>query len=116
MTKALIKPAMVHSTTSVALVYLLALNTLPLVLAAPGLVAKFPLEKREEPIHLPLKHRRSGQQQNIDYGVIADSIRARYGYPTVSSKLSRRASSTTVPIEDQQGDSSYIVTVQVGTP
>ena len=104
-----------HSTTLLVFLYLLALNAFPSTLAAPGLIPS-PV-KREEPIHIPLKLRkRSGSQR--DYGVIANSIRKKYGFPPVpsSSNTFKRSTSQTIHIADQEGDSSYIGTIEVGTP
>ncbi|PCH35995.1 acid protease [Wolfiporia cocos MD-104 SS10] len=69
-----------------------------------------------DPIHIPLT-RRSVRRDGIErFAAAADHVRAKYGYPTVSSNLRRRAKTAGIDIINQDADSSYIGTVTIGTP
>ncbi|KAJ7240855.1 aspartic peptidase domain-containing protein [Mycena haematopus] len=74
-----------------------------------------------EPIHMPIT-RRSGRVRTAkDHFAAADSARVRYGFPPSRSAPSMRLhpsrrSSTNFAVTNQEGDSSYFSTVQIGTP
>ncbi|KAJ7176805.1 aspartic peptidase A1 [Mycena filopes] len=70
-----------------------------------------------EPVHMPLT-RRSGRVRTAhDHFAAGDRARARYGFPT-TAKLNptRRASSTNFAVVNQEADSSYFSSIQIGTP
>ncbi|KAJ7040974.1 aspartic peptidase domain-containing protein [Mycena alexandri] len=70
-----------------------------------------------EPVHMALT-RRSGRVRTAqDHFLAADRARARYGFPT-AAKLhpSRRATSTNFAVVNEEGDSSYFTSIQIGTP
>ncbi|KAJ7467054.1 aspartic peptidase A1 [Mycena latifolia] len=70
-----------------------------------------------DPIHIPIT-RRSGWSTHSDHLAAADFVRSRYGYSTPSStkRMQRRASAQSLNFVNQQGDSSYFGTVNIGTP
>lgn len=69
------------------------------------------------PIHLPLA-RRTLQKRDLDYWAnAADQVRAKYGFATVASNSNRKRQNTVgIPIVNQNGDSSYFASINVGTP
>ncbi|KAJ6498541.1 acid protease [Mycena vitilis] len=75
-----------------------------------------------EPVHIPITRRSSRVRTAQDHFAAADRARTRYGFPTsgsLSSKRfnpSRRATSSNFAVIDQEGDSSYFSTIQIGTP
>jgi len=85
----------------------------------------------EDPIHIELQRRNSPQRRGIDYGKEAERVRHRYGYGSPSGRRRRATGSIPVinqvcgrfdgrecasQISCQNGDSSYLATINVGTP
>ncbi|KAJ6482527.1 aspartic peptidase domain-containing protein [Mycena sanguinolenta] len=74
-----------------------------------------------EPIHIPIT-RRSGRVLTAkDHFAAADRARLRYGFPpspsgNLASRHPSRRDSTNFAVTNQEGDSSYFSTVQIGTP
>ncbi|KAF8732410.1 hypothetical protein AX14_004403 [Amanita brunnescens Koide BX004] len=87
---------------------------LPLFLAVLSLL--YPVFA--DPIHVPLL-RRSNAQRTFE-SIVAEAryIQRKYGYVSKGSHPShvRRASVANVPLIDQGQDSSYIGTIEIGTP
>ncbi|KAF7369214.1 Peptidase A1 domain-containing protein [Mycena venus] len=74
-----------------------------------------------EPIHIPITRRSSRVRTAQDHFAAADRARARYGFPTSGALSPRRfnpsrRASTNFAVTDQEGDSSYFSTIQIGTP
>ncbi|KAJ7097598.1 aspartic peptidase domain-containing protein [Mycena epipterygia] len=74
-----------------------------------------------EPVHMPLTRRSSRVRTAEDHFAAADRARARYGFPTskdlASKRMNRpRASTDGFAVVNQEGDSSYFSTIQIGTP
>ncbi|KAF7360701.1 Lysosomal aspartic protease [Mycena venus] len=75
-----------------------------------------------DPMHIPLSLARRRPLTVEDYILSAERARARYGYgdmtesSTPRGTLAQRATVSTVPLTDQQVDSSYYCTVFIGTP
>ncbi|KAJ7182841.1 aspartyl protease [Mycena crocata] len=85
----------------------------PLLLLLPALCAG-------DPIHMPITRRSSRVRTAADHFAAADRARARYGFPTTanppSKRMDRRASVSGFAVVNQQADSSYFSTVEIGTP
>ncbi|KAI9571567.1 aspartic peptidase domain-containing protein [Boletus coccyginus] len=81
---------------------LLFLALLPLALAAP--------QPDAGPIHVPIVRRATPSVADLPR--IMDAIRVKYGFTPKNQKRS----TTTVPLTDEQNDSSYSATVSIGTP
>ncbi|KAJ7448535.1 aspartic peptidase domain-containing protein [Mycena latifolia] len=88
------------------------LVSLPVVLLLPALCGA-------EPIHVPIT-RRSGRMRPLrDHFAAGDRARTRYGFPTSASLHSKRIyprASTGFTIVNQQADTDYYSTIQIGTP
>ncbi|KAJ7705612.1 aspartic peptidase domain-containing protein [Mycena rosella] len=73
-----------------------------------------------EPIHMPITRRSSRVLTAADHFAAGDRARARYGFPTSASlaakRMFRRASAAGFAVVNQQADSSYFSTIQIGTP
>ncbi|KAJ3576769.1 hypothetical protein NP233_g228 [Leucocoprinus birnbaumii] len=73
-----------------------------------------------DPIHFDLVRR--GRNHIIDYAVIADGIRLKYGYPAAAHDAAarrdmiKRASTTDISVINQYQDLNYLATVGIGTP
>ncbi|KAJ7933949.1 aspartic peptidase A1 [Mycena leptocephala] len=72
-----------------------------------------------DPIHIPLT-RRSGWPTHMDHWAAAEFSRYRYGYGSAGNsttkRMQRRGSAESLNFVNQQGDSSYFGTVNIGTP
>ncbi|KAH7925606.1 acid protease [Leucogyrophana mollusca] len=86
---------------------LVALALLPYALAAPQ------SEGYADPLHVPLT-RRNRATRVANLPKIADALRVKYGYKP--KNLAKRASSASIPITDEENDSSYSGVVSIGTP
>ncbi|KAJ7489164.1 acid protease [Mycena latifolia] len=73
-----------------------------------------------DPIHLPITRRASRVRTAADHFAAADKARARYGFTTsanpTSKRMFRRATASGFSVVDQEADSSYFSTIQIGTP
>ncbi|KZV73514.1 acid protease [Peniophora sp. CONT] len=91
------------------------------LLTLPALVAGLPsLRSREDNAHhLPLArrtiHRRGGSVDLDRMAKSADFIRLKYGFKS-ADELARRASQADINIIDQGGDTSYLASINIGTP
>ncbi|KAJ6625352.1 aspartyl protease [Mycena sp. CBHHK59/15] len=90
--------------------------TLPLavllVLSAFGAAA--------DPVHIPITRRSGRPRTYSDYALAAGLARTRYGFANTSKpstkRMNRRGSAQSLNFVNQQGDSSYFGTVNIGTP
>lgn len=86
---------------------LVAVALLPFTFAAPQLDAGV--------IHVPIVRRsQTNRVANLPNAVKA--LRAKYGYQPTNAPYSKRANTATVPITDEENDSSYSGVVSIGTP
>ncbi|KAJ7916770.1 aspartyl protease [Mycena leptocephala] len=74
-----------------------------------------------ESIHIPIARRTGRVRTAQDHFAAADRARVRYKFPTSASLSSKRfnpsrRASTSFNVIDQEGDSSYFSTIQIGTP
>ncbi|KAJ7122045.1 aspartyl protease [Mycena crocata] len=73
-----------------------------------------------DPIHIPLSRRSGWPATHSDHLAAADFIRSRYGYGSAATsttkRMNRRASAQSLNFVNQQGDSSYFGTVNIGSP
>ncbi|KAJ7100774.1 acid protease [Mycena belliarum] len=75
-----------------------------------------------DPIHLPITRRSSRVRTAADHFAAGDNARARYSFPasanlnSTSKRMLRRASSDGLAVVNQEADSSYFSTLQIGTP
>ncbi|KAJ7680998.1 aspartyl protease [Mycena polygramma] len=74
-----------------------------------------------DPIHIPIKRRSGWPATHSDHFAAAEFMRSRYGYgsaaPSTTKRMQRRAGSVeSLNFVNQQGDSSYFGTVNIGTP
>ncbi|KAL1945921.1 hypothetical protein VTO73DRAFT_1923 [Trametes versicolor] len=69
-------------------------------------------------LHIPLSRRSGNHDAPVErFAFHADHLRAKYGWASSNATLARRAGQVVgVGIIDQASDSSYIGTVQIGTP
>jgi cathepsin D len=94
--------------------------SLPLAVTALLLVPAF---SAADPIHIPIKRRSGWPAAHMDHLAAAEFMRARYGYGSAATatsatkRMQRRAGSEqSLNFVNQQGDSSYFGTVNIGTP
>ncbi|KAJ7141119.1 aspartic peptidase domain-containing protein [Mycena epipterygia] len=74
-----------------------------------------------DPIHIPITRRAGWPATHADHMAAAEFVRARYGYGSAAAsstkRMQRRAGSVqSLNFVNQQGDSSYFGTVNIGTP
>lgn len=75
-----------------------------------------PNARAAEPLHIPLVRRKTATRKPEDFAAIADSVRIKYGRPTLGSSTRKRGNTANIQTTNQQGDSSYYAPVSVGTP
>ncbi|KII92711.1 hypothetical protein PLICRDRAFT_89263 [Plicaturopsis crispa FD-325 SS-3] len=69
------------------------------------------------PLHFPITRRSNGPRSLDDFAAAADHIRAKYGYAQVASQPKKRAGNTAgLAITNQNADSSYFGSINIGTP
>ncbi|KAI0823420.1 acid protease [Trametes gibbosa] len=70
------------------------------------------------PLHVSLSRRAVNEHASVErFAAHADRLRAKYGWPISNATLSKRQGKVVgVDVIDQGQDSSYIGTVQIGTP
>ncbi|KAJ6568774.1 aspartic peptidase domain-containing protein [Mycena capillaripes] len=85
------------------------MGSFPLVVAAWLLFSTF---SGADPIHIPIT-RRSSTRMNLS--AAAEFMRARYGYGSAATSQ-RRATEQSLNFVNQQGDSIYFATINIGTP
>lgn len=93
-----------------------SLASLALSLAALHHVAAAPnRDFRRAPVSVPLVRRTSGLPglSPEEWGAIADTLKAKYGPASSSSKKRTQA---TIGMTNQNGDSSYFGQISIGTP
>ncbi|KAK7001303.1 acid protease [Favolaschia claudopus] len=94
---------------------------IPLPLAVSALLL-LPAFTAADPIHIPIKRRSGWAATHMDHLAAAEFMRNRYGYlktngsAATAKRMERRASAQSLNFVNQQGDSSYFGTVQIGTP
>ncbi|KAI6165992.1 aspartic peptidase domain-containing protein [Pisolithus thermaeus] len=88
----------------IPLVALLVLSVVPFVLSAP--------QPTPDPIHMPLLRRDSRSVEDLPKALAALKAKYRIG----SSKTKRAGNSASIPLIDEQNDSSYSGQVTLGTP
>ncbi|KAJ7162217.1 aspartyl protease [Mycena filopes] len=85
-----------------------------------ALLLILPAFSAADPIHIPLTRRAGNWATHIDHLAAGDFARARYGYgsaaPSTKKRMQRRGSEESLNFVNQQGDSSYFGTVNIGTP
>lgn len=70
-----------------------------------------------DPLHIPLLRRKTIQRTPEAFAAIADSVRVKYGFPTVGSSTRRKRGNTAnIQTTNQQADSSYYAPLTIGTP
>lgn len=72
-----------------------------------------------ETIHIPLTRRAPTRAHDLDYyNSVAAGLRGKYNYGTVEPGVSgrRRATVDGIPVINQDGDTSYLGTINIGTP
>ncbi|TFK89318.1 acid protease [Polyporus arcularius HHB13444] len=89
---------------------------LPLLALAAATLAS-PTSAPPPPLHVPLTRRSANRAASIDrFASHAEHLRNKYGYKNTTLALGKRAQTVGVGIIDQNGDSSYIGEVTIGTP
>lgn len=68
-----------------------------------------------DPIHIPIRKRVVTPRGIEHYAAAAERLREKYGFSHSHTKFKRQKSAS-VPIIDQNSDSSYFGTISVGTP
>lgn len=86
---------------------LVAVALLPFALAAP--------QPDVGVIHVPIV-RRSQTNRVANLPKAVEALRTKYGYQSTNGPYSKRANTATVPITDEENDSSYSGVVSIGTP
>ncbi|TFK44231.1 aspartic peptidase domain-containing protein [Crucibulum laeve] len=90
---------------------------IPLALALCFLLSPS-LSLSADPLHVPITRRAPRAVHDLNYYAnVAKHMQAKY-YPNLASSSAprKRASSADIPVVNQQGDSSYFGSVNIGTP